>query len=61
MYHFQCEAKGPRGFISKLHKDIVLQPIESFKLLIPAALYTVQSNLIYIAVSNLGATTFMVS
>ena len=37
------------------------QPLESAKVLVPAIIYTIQSNLLYIAISNLDAPTFQVT
>ena len=48
------------GLRNKLYLDMVCQPVEFAKLVIPACLYTLQSNLLYVAVSNLDAVTYQV-
>jgi UDP-sugar transporter A1/2/3 len=47
--------------VSQLHIDIVQKPTETLKLLIPAGLYTLQNNLLFIALSNLDAATYQVT
>ncbi len=52
-----------RGAISGLktiYSKIILQPLDTIKLAIPAIVYTVQNNLSMIAISNLNAATLMV-
>ncbi|KAK3322679.1 nucleotide-sugar transporter-domain-containing protein [Apodospora peruviana] len=43
----------------KLHRSVFAA--DSWKLVVPAALYTFQNSLIYVAISNLDAITFQVS
>ena len=43
-----------------IYNKIVLQPYDTFKTGIPALLYTLQNNLLFIAISNLDAATFQV-
>lgn len=50
-----------RAWKSKVYSEILAQPLESCKLLVPSALYTIQNNLQYVAVSNLDAATFQVT
>lgn len=40
--------------------EVVNQPLEMMKLMVPALLYTVQNNLLYVALKNLDAATYMV-
>ena len=47
--------------IRELHTEIIGKPGETLKLLIPAGLYTLQNNLLYIALSNLDAATYQVT
>ncbi|KAF9964684.1 hypothetical protein BGZ70_006096 [Mortierella alpina] len=44
-----------------LRKEIVEQPGEILKMLVPSGLYALQNNLLYIALSNLEAATFQVT
>ena len=40
--------------------NIVLQPWDTLKVSVPAFIYTIQNNLLFVAVSNLSAATFQV-
>jgi len=42
----------------QMHADIVLQPKDTLKISVPALLYTVQNNALFIAVENLEAAVF---
>ncbi|XP_068713817.1 UDP-galactose translocator-like isoform X2 [Montipora foliosa] len=44
-----------------LHTTMIDQPLDVAKMLVPASIYTVQNNLLYVAVSNLDAATYQVS
>jgi len=46
---------------SQLWKDIALQPMDTLKISIPALLYTVQNNALFIAVGHLEAAVFQVT
>ena len=54
------EEKSVQGLWKKLYLDMVCKPMEFAKLVVPACLYTLQSNLLYVAVSNLDAVTYQV-
>jgi len=41
--------------------EVILNPWETLKLLIPASLYTLQNNLLFLALSNLDAATYQVT
>uniref|UniRef100_A0A4W6FLD2 Solute carrier family 35 member A3b n=1 Tax=Lates calcarifer TaxID=8187 RepID=A0A4W6FLD2_LATCA len=41
-----------------LREEIVNKPVETMKLAIPAGIYTLQNNLLYVALSNLDAATY---
>jgi UDP-sugar transporter A1/2/3 len=47
--------------LQELQAEIIDKPAETLKLLIPAGLYTLQNNLLYIALSNLDAATYQVT
>lgn len=44
-----------------LHDEILNKPMETLKLAIPSGIYTLQNNLLYVALSNLDAATYQVS
>ncbi|KAI7857759.1 nucleotide-sugar transporter-domain-containing protein [Circinella umbellata] len=46
---------------SALMKDIIYNPNETIRLMIPSALYAIQNNLLYLALSNLEAATFQIT
>ncbi len=43
-----------------IYNKIVCQPYDTFKTGLPALLYTLQNNLLFVAISNLDAATFQV-
>ncbi|XP_071347847.1 solute carrier family 35 member A3b [Trachinotus anak] len=44
-----------------LKEEVVNKPVETLKLAIPAGIYTLQNNLLYVALSNLDAATYQVT
>lgn len=48
-------------FLHHLHENIILQPGDCLKVSVPSLVYTLQNNLLYIALSNLDAATFQVT
>lgn len=44
-----------------LKEEIVNKPAETLKLAIPAGIYTLQNNLLYVALSHLDAATYQVA
>lgn len=51
----------PVNCLTHMHDEIIKKPVETLKVAVPAFIYTLQNNLLYIAVSNLPAATFQVS
>lgn len=50
-----------RSMNQLLKEEIVNNPMETMKLAIPAGIYTLQNNLLYVALSNLDAATYQVT
>ncbi|XP_049621715.1 UDP-N-acetylglucosamine transporter [Suncus etruscus] len=44
-----------------LHDEILNKPMETLKLAIPSGIYTLQNNLLYVALTNLDAATYQVT
>eukprot|EP00063_Salmo_salar_P050258 XP_014025093.1 PREDICTED: UDP-N-acetylglucosamine transporter-like isoform X3 [Salmo salar] len=49
-----------RALNSILRQEITHKPIETLKLAIPFGIYTLQNNLLYVALSNLDAATYQI-
>ena len=49
-----------KHFIHEVHHHTINSPTEMMKLTIPSLLYTVQNNLLYLALTNLDAATYQV-
>ncbi|KAM9323506.1 solute carrier family 35 member A3b [Pholidichthys leucotaenia] len=50
-----------RAMNQLMKEEIVNKPVETMKLAIPAGIYTLQNNLLYVALSNLDAATYQVT
>lgn len=48
------------SFLNELNQHILQSPMEILKLCVPSLLYTVQNNLLYLALTNLDAATYQV-
>ncbi|KAL1915886.1 uncharacterized protein VTP21DRAFT_6274 [Calcarisporiella thermophila] len=48
-------------FLSTWNREILKRPTETMKMMIPAGLYALQNNLLYVAISNLETATFQVT
>lgn len=49
-----------RAFAHEIHQNLCNSPAELLKLSVPSFLYTVQNNLLYLALTNLDAATYQV-
>eukprot|EP00611_Tribonema_gayanum_P027389 TRINITY_DN674_c2_g2_i1.p1 TRINITY_DN674_c2_g2~~TRINITY_DN674_c2_g2_i1.p1 ORF type:complete len:392 (+),score=155.94 TRINITY_DN674_c2_g2_i1:251-1426(+) len=52
------EDGGPVALWRTLERDILSQPLEMLKMAVPAALYCLQNNLAYVAISSLDGPTY---
>jgi len=59
LLHFEMDCES-RKTIEAIH-DIFARFLETLRVAVPAFLYTVQNNLLYIALTKLDAATFQVS
>jgi len=55
------EGQSVRGCCKHLNENIIQQPWDCVRVSVPAFLYMIQNNLIYVAATNLDAATFQVS
>ena len=49
------------NLVKIIHSQIISKPWDTLKLAIPSGLYTLQNNLLFVALSNLDAATYQVS
>ncbi|KAL3801835.1 hypothetical protein HJC23_001231 [Cyclotella cryptica] len=54
------ETQSLEGLAAEIHKHTVGSPTEMMKLCVPSFLYTVQNNLLYLALTNLDAATYQI-
>lgn len=55
------QKNGYAGLMDELNREIVKKPRETLLLIIPSGLYTLQTNLIYVSLSHVDATTFQIT
>jgi UDP-sugar transporter A1/2/3 len=53
--------EGPRAPLRTLHAELVCKPMEVLRVSVPAFLYTMQSNLLFVALSNMDPAFFQVA
>ncbi|XP_060729689.1 solute carrier family 35 member A3b isoform X1 [Tachysurus vachellii] len=58
---FGSKGFGVRGLYQELKEEIVHKPSETMKLAIPSGIYTLQNNLLYLALTNLDAATYQIT
>lgn len=49
------------GFRAEIAKDILAKPMDTLKVAVPAIMYVIQNNLLFIALSKLDAATYQVT
>ncbi|RKP06760.1 nucleotide-sugar transporter-domain-containing protein [Thamnocephalis sphaerospora] len=54
------QSRSWRSGLRTLYRETIRQPHELLLMAVPSAIYAVQNNLLYVALSNLDATTFQV-
>ncbi len=50
-----CANGGPAGLLSTLRNEVLRDAVTTLKLAVPATCYTLQNNLLFVAISNLSA------
>lgn len=58
---FSLESSSLSDFWNQINQQIIKNPFDSIKTGIPAFLFTIQTNLVYLAISNLDAAVFQVT
>ncbi|XP_077440955.1 solute carrier family 35 member A3a [Vanacampus margaritifer] len=61
MLVFKDHSYSVRALNSILRQEIAYKPMETLKLAIPSGIYTLQNNLLYVALSNLDAATYQLT
>ncbi|XP_077982005.1 UDP-N-acetylglucosamine transporter-like [Glandiceps talaboti] len=55
------QGDGISGFLNLVQSEMINKPRETLKSAVPSGLYTIQNNLLFIALSNLDAATYQVT
>lgn len=58
---FLQEGKSIPRLLAHLHQNIIKEPLDCLKISVPSIIYTLQNNLLYVALTNLEAATFQVT
>lgn len=58
---FYQKGFSTRAFISTIYSTILGSPIDTLKMLIPATIYAIQNNLLFVAIENLDAAVYQVT
>lgn len=58
---FHAEGKDTQRFVASLHRTIIQNPVDTFKICVPSFVYIVQNNLLYLSASHLDAATYQVT
>lgn len=61
MLWYEKQEQGLGWVLQHMWEELVNNPTETSKLAVPSGLYTLQNNLLFIALSNLDATTYQVT
>lgn len=61
MLWYEMSDEGLAAVVEHLRSELIDNKSETMKLGVPAGLYTIQNNLLFVALSNLDATTYQVS
>jgi len=58
---WNSEDRSVTKWWNSLHSTIVLQPMDTIKVMVPSAVYLIQNNLLYVAASNLDVATYQIT
>lgn len=58
---FLQEKSSTTRFFNSIYNNIVLQPVDCLKIMVPGFVYMVQNNLLYLAITHLETATFQVT
>lgn len=61
MIHLTYTHRSAMSAANEVQREVISKPYDTLKVAVPAFIYAVQNNLIYVAVSNLDAATYQVT